>query len=295
MKSASYYAKILILSVGLFFETFYLTNLVIQYVQSGKYFDPSIMLMVQIGLMFLAILLTNALLTPTWHGPEKYLAVALPFSAAVFLPIFNINTAYAAVVSVVIMIFMSYELFLAGKMAELLIKFYPRFTLRNITSGIVWIFSILASVIVVINANAQPVMIDKTINNLLDAYVIPAVDDQVNKKIQDTSQQELNRLDLTPEGVELLQKSGLLDNITSGIPQVSLENTLKSEVNKLIEPYKKFVNPLMAVVAFGLIQFLGFLAKLLFSILVTPTLWLAEKVGLHHKMTYQTEKEILVF
>ena len=126
------------------------------------------------------------------------------------------------------------------------------------------------------------------------------------------SEEELAQFGLTPEdlgaGGSAMSEANIFGNLMDfgsgsggfdlsklAAPQLSLKDTVTSQVNNIIEPYKRFINPIMALLAFGLLQFLGMIAYWIYNLTVDVVFWIAKKSGFLKVEKVPAEQEIIHF
>lgn len=256
--------------------------------------------------LFCLMVTTHALLVGAWNKWEQYIFGPLPVGLGLFLATYPINSAYAVVLLVLVLLFMSYELTLAAQLKSQLLVFNPRMVLKFVSKGLILTFSVASAILVVVHAGKQP-----------EINVGNAVGEFVDKHFSFKSTMPLNTQnlqDLTPEQAERLAALGLDPSLLAnpkaiegdptealrelqnrGLEEISLKNAVANEVNKLVEPYKRFLNPVMAILIFGLIQFLGTVAYIVYSIFIGLIFHMAKKTGFFKVETVTAEKETLHF
>lgn len=293
MRSATYYAKTIPLAVLLFVESFIATKLVLNFVESNNYFVPSASLLWSFGGTFLALLLTNALLIGSWLKWEQYVTVPLPITLGILLVILPVNGTYAVILATLAYVLVGVDVFRATRLKKQLIHFKPKLILRYVSKGILLSFSLITAVLVVITAGKEPkVDLGEAAGNIAEKYLIPKVEQQIEEQTQDN----LATSGLNPMELTMLESNPIFQNLTKGaLSGFDLKDLVKSQVNNVVAPYKKLVNPIMSVLAFGIVQFVGMLTFPVYMLLVEPLLKTAKKLGLMIVTTKTVEKEELSF
>jgi hypothetical protein len=301
-KGTSYYIKTISLSLALFLESFFLTYNINEYIKSQKYFSPPISVMLAMIFLLLLIFVTNALLAGAWNKWEQYVFPVLPVVLGLMAISYPINPAYAVILAAVAYLLLSYEMFLASQLKHQLLVFNPRWILRFSSKGIILAFSLTAALLVFLSGGKEPELnVGRWIGDFAAKYVNTMVNQEINQQVQ--SQQ------LTPEQKDRLSGFGLnpdqfnyleSGNLFQGIPgatasEFSMKKTITDEVNQLLEPYKKFVNPIIALLVFGLLQFLGAVAFFIFSLSVEAVFWAAKKTGFIKLEKVPAEQEVIHF
>lgn len=310
MKSTSYYIKSSLLATALFIESFILTRVIIEFIESQKLLAPTLEFMGLVILLFWALTTTHALLAGAWKVWEQYVLGPLPIALGLFVATYTINSTYALVLMLIVLGLLTYELMLASQLKSQLLEFNARMVLKHVSKGLILAFSISSAVLVVIHAGKQPeINLGNMVGEFVDEHISPQIGSQINSQIGGQLEE-----DITPEQMERLKAFGLdpsmLSNPTviegnpsdalkalqgGGLGSISLKETVSQKVNDLVEPYKKFLNPIMAVLIFGQIQFLGILAYLVYNLFIGGIFKIAKNTGFFKIEKVPAEKETLHF
>jgi len=304
VKTTAFYVKTSIISTLLFAESFLLSGLIISFVNSQKFFAPSWYFMVLVVLLIFLLSVTNALIVGSWDKWEQFVFGPLPISLGLFINTFPINSAYAVVIFLMAYVMLFYEIILASQLKKQMLVFNPRLVLKFTTKGLILVYSLAAALLVIITAGRQPdINIGNRVGEFVDQYFTPQINTKLNTSVQEgltpEQMERLSAFGLDPSKFEYAQESDVpyvLDNFANvAVPELSLKGTVAKEVNKLVEPYKRFVNPIMALLVFGLIQFLGTVAYLFYSLIIDLVFWLAKKANVFIVEKVPAEQEILHF
>ena len=112
------------------------------------------------------------------------------------------------------------------------------------------------------------------------------------------NQLEEKGLPTDPEQFGMLSgMQGSMSSLVTGLPTFNLDlrDTVKSEVDTLILPYKQFIPPLMALVVYALIRFLGGIVHFFFNISIPIVFVIAKKIGWFHVSYITVQQEQLSF
>ena len=300
-KTPAYYIKTAVLSILLFFESFFLIGTINGLIKSQKYFSPQLEVLLMIFILLYLIIITNALLAGSWDKWEQYIFPIVPVVLGIIIVTYTINSAYAIVIGAITFLILAYEMFLASQLKRQLVVFNPRWILRFASKGIILSFSIAAAVLVVVSAGREPdIDVGSAVGKFVDQYFSSMVNEEINRQVEsELTPDELERLrtfGLDPSEFTYVNETDIFERMPQlQAPQLSLRDTVTQEVNKLVEPYKRFVNPIIAILVFGLLQFLGALAFLLYSITIEIVFWAAKKTGFLKIDKVPAEQEILHF
>ncbi len=267
MKSTAYYIKTYILLMLLFGESLFLTHTLLEYVKTQKYFAPPLDLAIKIGLLLLLLLYTQALTIGAWYKKEQYLIVPIPIALGIAIVMFPINYVYAQIALVVSFLLLLSYMVKATYIMELLTKFKPRLILRVPSKGILFVFSLAAAILTVINP------IDQTFD--------PA------KKLSEIVNNQVMRY------VEKDATLGPLMNF--GMLNLNIANEVENQINQFIEPYRGLFVPLIALVVFALIRSIGFVVNLIYSLTIGGLFLIVKKTGFFRIETEQITRERLKF
>jgi hypothetical protein len=302
MNKSAYAIKSGIVFLLLLGNSFYLTYTLVQYALTEQYFSPPISLLGTIAVFMLTILYLYALSVGGWKTWEQYALVALPIALGVFGGTMFLSPSYAIIVGVVALALVSYDTLIASKVKEQLIKFAPRIILRFALRGLLTMFSLVGAFLVFIHAARvdQKVDLGSKIGGLVQQQVVKIVEPQLAQKVPANllSEIEGRPLPMDPELFTTLGGEQFDSNsMVGGLPALNLdlEKTVENEFNKLIEPYKQFLPPLMGILAFALIRFLGSIAYIGYGLTVDLLFLLFKKIGFLHAETVPAEKEVITF
>ncbi len=303
-KTLSYYIKTTVISLFIVGESFLLTKLIAQFIEKQNYFTPDFKFLGLSVLFLTLILITNALGSGSWYKWEQFVFAPLSVAAGIFLVIFPINSAYAIIISFIVIWLIIYDNFLASLLRNQMIKFNPNIILRYSSKGIILAYSITATILVLISTGSQPELnLGSKAADLAEKYIAPKINQemvqQVNEGLPADQLNRLTALGLDPAKLEYSESSTLLNAFPNfkniDLPKMSIRSTVESEVNNIIEPYKRFLNPVMAILMFGLMQFIGFFTFLIYTIMINVVFYVAKKTGFLKISKVMVEKETLHF
>lgn len=209
-------------------------------------------------LMFLAII-TCSLTIGAWEKGKQYLLIAVPVALAMFFALLNYNFYNALTISAGALALLSYDIYKSDQLKGILVKMDPRFILRFSTTGLLFIFSVLGGVLVIIHST----------------YYNPSIN--LGKRLTEISKQP----------VQQVMQGQYIDE--------KVMETVEHQINDLIEPYKNWLKPLMALIVFGVFQFFSNVAYLIYMLLIGPIFKVAKKSGFLKVETITIEKEVFKF
>jgi len=300
MRQTSYYLKLASIVLLTFFQTYYLSWLISNYVVQGNFFTLDTQFSVIVVILMVLIAWTFAISVGSWERGLQYLIIPVPTALAMFLVMAQFNISYAILMTAVTAGLLIYDIWKSTRLSKLLVRFEPTIILKFSTNGLLFLFSILAGVLVMIDpGTVQELNIGKQTADIVGETLDAAIQTQIKNTLNGAPQGYLDQLD--PSVVNMLESFGLPTNLNDPMytnPEnlgIDTKEIVESQVNALIEPYKDFVKPIMALLLFGLFQFYAYLAYIIFSLTVNIIYWVAKKTNFLKTEVIQVDKEILKF
>ena len=311
MKNSAYYIKTFSLTLIIFVISYFLTRTIAEPIKNQDYFSFSAEYAAKIILLMLGNLYAFSLTVGAWNKWEQYLVVSIPVSIAIFFAIFSISPAYALILSFLAGVLLSLDVYKSTRISALMVRFDPKIILRLSTSGLLFVFSIVGGVLVILYSVVAPEFnIGREVSSLVEKPLRSIVETQLRNNLE----QQLIPLNLTGKETtnsnveDLLKQFGLeLDveemqnsvnetEITEQIVQnLDVKGIVEKEVNGFVGPYKNLVHPILAVLMFALFQFYAAIALFFYVITVDGVFWIARKTGFFKSTEIDVKKEILKF
>lgn len=284
MKTKIFYIKSILLAVFLMIESYFLSNILMGYVNSGNFFSPPREFIITTILMLLLILYTYFLTVGGWDKWEQYFIVALPIAAGITLRGIQENLTYGLITGLLILLILCYDIFLSTRLKNQMISFNPRLILKFSTRGVLFAFSLAAAIFVFMDKprDTSTFNIGEKIGSITQKQFDKLIKPRLNESVKNSLPMEIPL-----EG----------DDYMSGLPGINLDlrQTVESEFNSIVEPYKRFIPPLIALVVFTFIRFLGGITNWLFTITVGAVFAFFKSVGFLHVNQKQVQKEEIGF
>jgi hypothetical protein len=226
----------------------------------------------------LLLLITLSLTVAAWRKWEQYLIITLPVGLGLLISTIDKFPQQAPVISLVVILILAYDILNSSHLKNLLLKIDPKMVLRATTKGAVFVLAVFSGIIFFLQAQkSTEVNWGKKAAEIANQYITPAIENQVNSQIE--SQYGI-------PGITDLLPGGASDEVGK---------VVESQVNNFINPYKMFVNPILALLTFTIFQFYGGIAYLLYSLLVDLVFYIAKQTGFFKIEKVPAEKEILTF
>lgn len=300
MRQSSYYLKIFTIVVMLFFQAYYLSWLISSYVAKGNFFTFDTEFSVMVVLMMVLLAWTFSISVGSWEKNLQYLIIPVPTAAAIFFGLMSTNISYALIMAILSLGLLIYDLWKSTRLSKLLLKFEPTIILKFSTNGLLFLFSVLAGIMVLAApVNVQEMNIGKQTAEMVGETLDTAIQTQIQNTLSGAPQGYLDQVD--PSIANMLESFGLPTNLNDPMytdPEnlgIDTKVIVESQINSLLEPYKDFVKPIMALLLFGLFQFYAYIAYIIFSVTVNAVYWVAKKTSFLKTEVIQVEKEILKF
>jgi len=265
--SASYLTKIIALGILIFIESFILSQLISDFVGTQNVLSVSVEYSAKFVILMLLISYTFALTLGGWRKWEQYVFIPVPVSLAVFLTTIRLQYIYPTLLSLLFLVLLILDVYQSNNLKKLLLKPNPKMIMRFSTKGILFLFSILGGLLFLISANQTPkINVGRELANIIEKPLQQVVSGSV-----------------TPE----------LAPIALGF--IDVKKLAENQLNDLIEPYKQFINPVMAVLTFALFQFYASIAYLMYMLTIDLVYFIAKKARFLKTETVQVTQEHLTF
>lgn len=266
------YIKTIFIAFLLFIESYFLTTMILTFVRTKNILIPQQTMLILIGFVMLLTMYTIAMTIGAWNKWQQYLIVPIPIVLGIFLVMMNLNVLYAGIVAINVYILLAYEVYISTSMIKILLKFHPVFVFRSMMRmTFLFIFGVVAAVLMI--------LVNST--TTIDINVGKLVSDYAGDPIERYITGQFNQAGVPQEML--------------GFIGVDVKQTIETEVNDAVTPYKQFIIPIMAVLALGWIQFTAILALTVYGISISLLLNLAKKTKLLIVENVQVEQEHLKF
>lgn len=258
--------KLIALQCMLFLEGLIVTKLLLDFAQTQQFFDPPLTTILMIGSLILFSLYTYSFIIATWEHKFIYYLTPIFLSAGISILFVPISYIYALIIFLLALLISLYDVKYSTKISSHLIKFEPAFILRYSTKELLVIYAILAAISVLVNP-LQP-------NEI-----------HISKDIAQTIQKQVDAIIQGNPDYQALQSFGNTD--------INIANTVQQQIDKFLQPYKHLLMPLLALLIFGVMQFVNAIVRLVFLATVSPFFLIAKKTRFLNTEVTTVEKEIL--
>ncbi|HNU76436.1 MAG TPA: hypothetical protein PKL88_01820 [bacterium] len=284
-------------------ELIILLTVALNFIDSEKYFSLAKNFAVPYVLVLIFLLFTVSLISQiTKDKWEIFLPPAIIFlSSFIFLARFKILEALLG--SVVLSLFFLCQQKRTDSLTKGVLKINISHSARPVTKGLLLTISAVISVAVYLNSN-NAIAID--IGKWAADIVEKPIEDAIKKEAEKELPENINNINLqslresNPKIFSVLSSFGINDlpikipaseNISENIAG-TIKKSISDQVNKSIEPYRKFFGPTLALLVFGMLQIYHTIAYFIYSSLSPLFLLLLRKLKFIRIEKIPTEQEI---
>ena len=264
------YLKIIAISLFLLVSSYFLTNQILVPIETHNYFGFDLSYSLKIVGLMLAVTYLFSLSVGIWGSWKQYIFVALPPIIGISLVTAQINLFYGLVTPTLLFLLLCIDLAKSNGLKNTLLIFKPAYAFALSTGGLLFIFSVIGGLMVIISSpNLPNINIGKSLSTIIE----PQIKKMIGSQIQ-----------------------GLAPAVAQGyVNDMNFNALIESQVNNLIAPYKNFLHPILAVFMFLLFQFYASITKIIFSIIIGPLFTVAKKLKFLYVEKVMVEKEVLKF
>ena len=296
VKKASLYVVFII-------ELIFLFRISLDFVESEKYFSLSKNFAIPYVLILIFSLLTISLISLTIEKKWEILLspVIIFFSSFIFL---NTSKSIEALLcSILFSLYFLYEQEKSDFLTKGFLKINISHSARPVNKGFLLTISAIISLAVYLNSNnIQSLDVGKWAADIAEKPIEDAVKKESEKQIPEN----INNINLqslresNPKIFSVLSSFGINDlpikipaseNISENIAG-TIKKSISDQVNKSIEPYRKFLGPTLALLVFGMLQIYHTIAYFIYSSLSPLFLLLLRKLKFIRIEKIPTEQEI---
>ena len=286
-----------------------LSKVILNFVYTQKYFSLSPDFAIPFLILLIVILWTINLIVITTHQkPETFILPVLFFIFAFFL-LNQSKMIESLLLSLVFSLHFLYKITRTKKFEENLLKVKTSYSGRYASKGFLLALNgIIAIKVLFTSENANLPDIEKWAVDTTENQVRKIEEEYKNENPKSQETLDLNSLEKTnPELSAVLKSLGITDSSILKLSEETsytsteeidksitknLSNSLYLQIDKILEPYKKYFRPALAVLVFGLLQIYGAIAYFIYSITIDLILRLLLKFKIIGIEKIQTEKEI---
>lgn len=298
--STAFYIKTVFISFLLLIESNLLTREILIYISKRSFFSTDYNSWIIIIILLAAIAITIPLTTGAWSRISQYLIVPIPLTLGLIFAITFMNPKHIAAIALAFFLSSIAFMLFATDTKNKLIVFDPVIIFSRSIRSFMFMYAVLGGFLLFLNTSPGEDfnIIDSTVDivsNQIVSFIKPQVQtesigNRVTELIQKIYGQNLNpQKNFNTETQSILNEFGI-SNIDK-----SIKDEINSAMTLALTPYKTFILPFMAIMVFALMEFLGFIARIVFFSSAKPLVSLAKSIGFLHIEMIQVEKEELTF
>ncbi len=306
MKQTSFYIKAVILLTLIFAQAVYLVMAILEYVNNQLYLSTELGLPIAIVISMSLIVVTMSLSAGAWEDKIWRWIFCLPIPFAIALGLVEFGAEYSISGFMFALLLLGVELWQSIKYKRLMLKFVPNMIVKNLTRGILLIFSVFAAFLVYFDQETlQNINFGKRIAEYAAEPVQRIVDQQINQQMETQMEMyDLNTLnEQNPMIGQLLGSFGITDLDSIDTKELlmansiglDIESLIEGQINNFIAPYRQFIGPVTALLVLSVFYFFGSTAYYLYALLVGGVFYIARKTHLLNTEKVMVEQEVLKF
>jgi len=314
MKEDSSIKNSLSLKKVLFFAVFTLemaslSKVVLNFVYTQRYFSLSPDFAISFLILLIVTLWTINLIVITTHQRHETFILPVLFFIFAFFLLNQSKIIESLLLSLVFSLYFLYKITRTKKFEENLLKVKTIYSGRYASKGFLLALNgIIAIKVLFTSENANLPDIEKWAVNTTENQIRKIEEEYKNENPKSQETLDLSSLEKTnPELSAVLKSLGITDSSILKLPEEisytsteeidksitkNLSNSLYLQIDKILEPYKKYFRPALAVLVFGLLQIYGAISYFIYSITIDLILRLLLKFKVIGIEKIQTEKEI---
>jgi len=287
-------------------EMILLYRIVQPFVESKKYFSISPDFSIPFLLVMVVSMWTISLISQTFHKKWEVFLVSIIFFVTSFLFLNKFRLAEALIGSLASSLFLFLEMGRTKTLAEDNLSIRMRYSSRPATKAYLLAVSAIISLSVfMMSEHISPIDLGEEVANIVHKPVQEAVDKEyegtVDKNIETIKSNSL--IQSNSQFSEVLKSLGITD-IPSNLPLSenvkesvvgSIKDGISSRVNKIVEPYRKFFSPTLAILVFGLLQIYNTIAYFVYSNTIYLILFILRRTKFVTVEKVPAEREVLKF
>ncbi len=274
------------------------------FVESEKYFSLSRNFSVAYLFILIFLLFTISLISQT---TEKKWEIALPpaiifLSSFIFLSRYKIGEALLGLV--LFSLYFLYEQERSDFLTKGFLKINTRHSARPVTKGFLLTISGIISLAIYLNSQSiQSLDVGKWAADIAEK----PIEDAIKKESEKQTPEDINNINLqslresNPQIFSVLNSFGIneipiniptSENISNNVTS-TIKKSISDQVNKTVEPYRKFFSPTLALLVFGTLQIYHTIAYFIFSSLSPIFFLLLKKLKFINIQKIPTEQEVI--
>jgi len=286
-----------------------LSKVILNFVYTQKYFSLSSDFAIPFLILLIITLWTINLIVLTTHQKLETFILPILFFIFAFFLLNRSKIIESLLLSLIFSLYFLYKITRTKKLEENLLKAKTSYSGRYASKGFLLALNgIIAIKVLFTSENANLPDIGKWAVDTTENQIRKIEEEYKNENPRSQETLDLSSLEKTnPELSAVLKSLGITDSSILKLPEEAsrtsaeetdksiaknLSNSLYLQIDRILEPYKKYFRPALAVLVFGLLQIYGAIAYFIYSITIDLILRLLLKSKIIGIEKMQMEKEI---
>ena len=286
-----------------------LSKVILNFVYTQKYFSLSSDFAIPFLILLIITLWTINLIVLTTHQKLETFILPILFFIFAFFLLNRSKIIESLLLSLIFSLYFLYKITRTKKLEENLLKAKTSYSGRYASKGFLLALNgIIAIKVLFTSENANLPDIGKWSVDTTENQIRKIEEEYKNENPGSQETLDLSSLEKTnPELSAVLKSLGITDSSILKLPEEAsrtsaeetdksiaknLSNSLYLQIDRILEPYKKYFRPALAVLVFGLLQIYGAIAYFIYSITIDLILRLLLKFKIIGIKKIQMEKEI---
>jgi hypothetical protein len=218
---------------------------------------------------------------------KMILFAVLPVVAtlSIVLTLFEYTSVYILVFGVIALLFLIMEIYKVTQYEKVFVNFNYKIIFSTCVKTFLTLICLTSAVMVLLNPAVKLFDVGNKVADLVADPLQKALGDQLNGMDGGSiSNDQLN---------QIAQQYGLALPTGDSQAQISFHDIISQRVNQELEPYKIFVQPIIAALVFSIFQFAAWLAMLVYGLVIASIFKYAKEFGLVRSEKVMVEKEIV--
>lgn len=276
------------------------------FVQNQKYFSLSKNFLIPYLLILLFLLFDTVLISQTIKNKPENVIMPLIFFVLSFLFFFKYGVLEAFLGSFLPSVYWFFQLLKSKSLTGNSLKINLKYNARPGLKALLLSISLVISVAVMFNSkNIESIDVGEWATKIAEKPIQQAIKNEEEKTIPEDIKSlnlqsiqvsnpqlfsVLNSFGVSEIPINFPSSEGITNNVTDAI-----KKSMSEQINKLVEPYRKYLAPTLALLVFGTLQIYGSIVYFIYTIISKTLLFLLLKVKFIdiQKVPVEQEKIIL--
>lgn len=277
-----------------------------KFVQSQKYFSLTRNFSIPYLIILLILLIASVLVSQAIQNKLEALFMPIIFLSLSFIFLFKYGVFEAFLGSFLPSLYWYFQLLRSKSLSDNSLKIDLKHNARPVIKAFLLSVSAIISIAVMLSKkNAESVNVGEWATKIAEKPIQQAIKNEEEKTIPEDIKSlnlqsiqvsnpqlfsVLNSFGVSEIPINFPSSEGITNNVTDAI-----KKSMSEQINKLVEPYRKYLAPTLALLVFGTLQIYGSIVYFIYTIISKTLLFLLLKVKFIdiQKVPVEQEKIIL--